>query len=103
MNSRLLDLQTDTHLLPDTLPTALGSTALSFQPQKVTLYINGFFLPVWYNKLGIIHCTNLEVSCYNLKKIVFFVGISFCITLTNSVDPDEMLKNAVFYLGVHYL
>ena len=29
------------------------------------LYINGFFFLVWYNKLGIVHCTYLGVSGYN--------------------------------------
>ena len=33
------------------------------------LYTNGFFLLAWYNKLGIVHCTYLGVSSYNLQKI----------------------------------
>ena len=32
------------------------------------LYTDGFFLLVWYNKLGIVFCTYLGVSGYNLKK-----------------------------------
>ena len=28
------------------------------------LYTNGLFLLVWYNNLGIVHCTYLEVSGY---------------------------------------
>ena len=34
------------------------------------LYTYGFFLLVWYNKLGIANCTYLGVSGYNLKKNV---------------------------------
>ena len=50
------------------------------------LYTNGFFLLVWYNKLGIAHCTYLGVS-----------GV------TNSVDPYEMPHKAAFHLGLHCL
>ena len=42
------------------------------------LYTYGFFFLVWYNKLGIVHCTN-------------------------SVDPDEMPHYVAFDLGVHCL
>ena len=66
------------------------------------LYKNGFFLLVWYNKLGIVHCTYLGVSGYNFKNIVFFCFKIF-FTLTNSVDPDEMQYNAAFYQGLHFL
>ena len=31
-------------------------------------YTNGLFLLVGYNKLGMVHCTYLGVSGYNLKK-----------------------------------
>ena len=64
------------------------------------LYSNGFFLLIWYNKLGIIHCTYLGVSGYNL---IFF--LLFCLkiffTCTKSVDPDEMPHHAEFHLGRH--
>ena len=42
------------------------------------LYSNGFFLLIWYNKLGIVHCTYIGVSGYNFPKILYsFVWRSF--------------------------
>ena len=42
------------------------------------LYTNRFFLLVWYNKLGVVHCTYLEVSGYIFKIILYsFAGRSF--------------------------
>ena len=35
------------------------------------LYTNDFFLLVWYNKLGLVHCTYLGVSGYNFQKILY--------------------------------
>ena len=35
------------------------------------------------------------------KNIVFFFLLKIFFTLTNSVDPDEMLHNAAFHLGLH--
>ena len=35
------------------------------------LYINGFFLIVLYNKLGMVHCIYLELSGY----ILYFVNL----------------------------
>ena len=52
------------------------------------LYTNGLFLLVEYNKFGIVHCTYLGVSGYNLKNVFFCLKI--CFTFTNRVDPDEM-------------
>ena len=40
---------------------------MSFQYLN-TLYTNRFFLLAWYNKLGIVHCTNLEASGCSFKK-----------------------------------
>ena len=38
------------------------------------------------------------------NNIVFCANIfCICITLTNSVDSDEMLNNAAFHLGLHCL
>ena len=65
---------------------------------KLILMSLCFSLLGWYNKLGIVHCTYLGVSGYNLKK-------KSCIlfTFTNSVDPDEMQHYAAFHLGLHCL
>ena len=47
---------------------------LSLSPTCLTpLYINGFFLLLWYDKYGIVHYTYWGVSGCNLKKNVFFV------------------------------
>ena len=35
------------------------------------LYTNGFFLLVWFHKLGTVHCACLGASGYNFKKILF--------------------------------
>ena len=34
---------------------------------------NGFFLLIWYNKLGIVHCTYIGVSGYYLKRMYFIL------------------------------
>ena len=49
----------------------------------------------WFDKLGIVHCTYLWMSSYNLKNIFF--------TFTISVDSDEMLHDMAFHLGLHCL
>ena len=41
-------------------------------------YTNRFFLLVWYNKLGIVHCTYLGMSGYNFKK-------QYCILLSEEL------------------
>ena len=63
------------------------------------LYTNGFFLLVWYNKLGIVYCTYLGVSGYN----VFFKILHSFVTFTNSAGPDEMQHYAAFNQGLHCL
>ena len=40
-------------------------------------------------EVGIVYCTYLGVSSYNLKKNVFFC-LKIFFTFTNSVDPDEI-------------
>ena len=67
------------------------------------LYTNGFFLLVWYNKFGIVHCTYLKVSAYNFLKILYFFVRGSFFTITNSVDLDEMLHYAAIHLGLHCL
>ena len=52
--------------------------------------------------LGIVHCTYLGMSGYNLQKILCFVWRSF-FTFTNSVDQDETQHYAAFHLGLHRL
>ena len=67
-------------------------------------YTNGFCLLVWYNKLGIVHCTYLGVSGYIVEEILYsFVWRPFLPFKTNSVHPDEMQHNAAFHLGLHCL
>ena len=58
----------------------------------------------WFDSInfGIVHCTYLGVSGYNLKKIVFICLKNF-FTFTNSVDPNEMQHCAAFHLGLHCL
>ena len=60
----------------------------------------------WFDSInfGIVHCTYLGVSGYNLKEkniVLFCLKIFF--TFTNSVDPDEMQHYAAFHLGLHCL
>ena len=77
----------------------MESITLFFNPLYTT---NRLFLLVRYNKLGIVHCTFLWVSGYNLKKIVLFC-LKIFFTFTNSVDPDEMQHYAAFHMGLHCL
>ena len=67
------------------------------------LYTNGFLFLVWCNELGIVHCTYLGVSGYKFQNILMFFVWRHFLTLTNSVDPDEMQHNAAFHLGLHCL
>ena len=60
------------------------------------LYTNGFFLLVWYNKLGIIHCTYLGVSGYNFQKIIVYYCLKLFFHLTNK-------HYAAFHLCLHCL
>ena len=62
----------------------------------------GFFLLVWCNRLGIVHCTFIGVSGYNFKKILHFLSEDL-FYFSNSVDPDEMPHDAAFHLGLHCL
>ena len=75
---------------------------LSRYPCISPLYSDGFFNLTWYNKFGMVYCTYLGVSVYNLKKnIVLFCLKIFFFTFTNSVDPNEMQHDAAFHLGLH--
>ena len=67
------------------------------------LYTNGIFLLVWYNKLGIAHCTYLGVSGYSFHKILHSFAWKCFFPFTNSVHPDEMQYYAAFHLGLHFL
>ena len=42
------------------------------------LYTNGFDRLVWYNKLGMVHCTFLVESGYNFMKISFYQTLMKC-------------------------
>ena len=53
-------------------PTQLVSMRQGNHVTLTPLYTNGFFLLVWYNKIGIVHFTYLGVSGYNL---IFFLYI----------------------------
>ena len=59
------------------------SESILFAPILNPLYTNGFFFLVWYNKLGIVHCTYLRLSGYNFffKYCCFFVWRFFYITV----------------------
>ena len=63
-------------------------------------YTNGLFLLFWYNKLGIVHCTYLGVSAYNFQNNIVYFCLKILFTLTNSVDPDEMQRNASNFIWV---
>ena len=67
------------------------------------LYTNGFFLLIIYNKFGIVNCTYLGVSGYNLKKNIVFFCLQIFFSFTNSVDTDEIPHHAAFHLGLHCL
>ena len=45
------------------------------------------------------------ITHYDLKNKnnIVFLSLKIGFVLANSSDPDEMLHNAVFYLGVHCL
>ena len=43
----------------------------------------------WF-ELGIVHCTYIGVSDYNLKKKKLYSFVCRSFTLTNSVELDEM-------------
>ena len=49
-----------------------------------------------------VHCTYLGVSGYNFEIYCIIFSEEF-LTLTNSVDPDEMQPHAAFHLGLHCL
>ena len=90
------------------------------------LYTNGFFFLVWYNKLGIVHCTYhgcqviiFKNYCILLSENLLYLykqyrpwwnaalccispGSSLFCVCTNSVEPDEMQQlYAAFHLGLH--
>ena len=68
------------------------------------MYTNGFFLLVRYKTLGIVHCTYLGVSGYNLKKKFFCLKIFFTLKLTNCEDMMKCsIMCAAFHLGLHSL
>ena len=71
---------------------------LCFNP----LYTNGFFLLVLYNKLCMIHCIYLGVSGYILFLNICIFCLNIFLTLTNSVDSDEMQHYAAFHLCLHF-
>ena len=58
----------------------------------------------WFDtiNLGLSIVSYLGVSGYNKKKSVFCC-LKILITLTNSIDPDEMPHYAAFHLGLHCL
>ena len=67
------------------------------------LYTNGFILLVWYNKLGIVHCTYLGVSGYNFQKILYsFVWRSF-LPFQTVQSRMKCSIYAAFHLGLHCL
>ena len=75
----------------------------SYTPDKIFnhLHTNGFFFLFWYNKLGIIHCTYLGVSGYNIQKILnYFVWRSF---LPLQCRPWWNAALCCFHMGLHCL
>ena len=62
-------------------------------------YTDGFFLLVWYNKVGIVHCTYLCVSGYNFQNNCILLS-QFFFTFTNSVNPGEMPDNSTLFVKV---
>ena len=50
------------------------------------LHTNGFFLLVWYHKLGKVPCTYLGVSGYNFQINIVLFCLKIFFALTNSVD-----------------
>ena len=64
---------------------------------------NGFFLLVWYNKLGMVHCIYWGVIGYNFQIKLYFFSLKIIFVFANSVDSDEMLHNAAFHLGFQCL
>ena len=72
-----------------------------FQP----LYTNGFFLLVWYNKLGIVHCIYLGVSCYNFQKYCILLSEDhiylykqFAVTLEGNVNNLKPIHNCTGFI-----
>ena len=53
-------------------------------------------------KLGIVYCIIQGVTDYNFQINSSF-SLKIVFILANSVDHDEMLHYAAFYLGVHCL
>ena len=64
--------------------------------------MNGVFLLVGFNKLGIIHCTYDIKKSKAINKIVF-ISLKIISTIANSVDPDVMPHYAAFHLGLNCL
>ena len=50
-----------------------------------------------------VHCTYIAMSGYNFQKKYCIILSEDLFTITNSVDPNEMLHDASFHLGFHFL
>ena len=50
-----------------------------------------------------VHCTYLGETGNNFNKKILYFCLKIFLTFTNRVDPDEMQRNAAFYLGLHCL
>ena len=67
------------------------------------LNTNGFFLLVGCNTIGIVHRTYIVASGYKLKKNIVLFCQKIFVTLTNSVDPNELQQYLAFHQGLHCL
>ena len=63
----------------------------------------GFFLLVWCNKLGMVHCIYRGVTGYNFKRKLCLLLFRLLFLFSNSEYSDEMLHCAAFHLGLHCL
>ena len=50
-----------------------------------------------------VHCIYPEITCYNFKIIFLFLSLKIGFVLANSIDPNEMLHDVAFHLGLHCL
>ena len=49
------------------------------------------------------HCIYLGVTGYNFQKKNVLISLKIDFLLANSTNPDVMLHNTAFYLGLHCL
>ena len=68
-----------------------------------SLYTNGFFFLVRYNKLGMVHCMHQGVTCYKFQIKIVFVSLKIIFAQAKCVDPDKMRHDAAFHLVLHRL